>query len=60
MKSLSQPFSVGLRFKMRYESEDATERRYTGIITGSGDTDPMWHGSKWKCLLVNYPISCAS
>lgn len=54
MKSLSQPFSVGLRFKMRYESEDATERRYTGIITGSGDTDPMWHGSKWKCLLVRW------
>uniref|UniRef100_A0A0E0HIF5 Auxin response factor n=1 Tax=Oryza nivara TaxID=4536 RepID=A0A0E0HIF5_ORYNI len=54
MKSLSQPFSVGLRFKMRYESEDASERRYTGIITGSGDTDPMWHGSKWKCLLVRW------
>uniref|UniRef100_J3M9Q8 Auxin response factor n=1 Tax=Oryza brachyantha TaxID=4533 RepID=J3M9Q8_ORYBR len=54
MKSLSQPFSVGLRFKVRYESEDATERRYTGIITGSGDTDPIWHGSKWKCLLVRW------
>ncbi|KAL5230783.1 hypothetical protein ABZP36_029559 [Zizania latifolia] len=54
MKSLSQPFSVGLRFKMRYESEDATERRYSGIITGSGDADPMWHGSKWKCLLVRW------
>ncbi|KAG8086414.1 hypothetical protein GUJ93_ZPchr0010g10924 [Zizania palustris] len=54
MKSLSQPFSVGLRFKMRYESEDATERRYSGIITGSGDANPMWHGSKWKCLLVRW------
>ncbi|KAL5202967.1 hypothetical protein ABZP36_013919 [Zizania latifolia] len=54
MKSLSQLFSVGMRFKMRYESEDATERRYTGIITGSGDVDSMWHGSKWKCLLVRW------
>ncbi|KQK04890.1 hypothetical protein BRADI_2g16610v3 [Brachypodium distachyon] len=53
-KSLSQPFSVGLRFKMRYESEDAAERRYTGIITGTGDADPMWRGSKWKCLLVRW------
>uniref|UniRef100_A0ACD5U0M2 Uncharacterized protein n=1 Tax=Avena sativa TaxID=4498 RepID=A0ACD5U0M2_AVESA len=53
-KSVSQPFSIGLRFKMRYESEDASERRYTGIITGSGDADPMWRGSKWKCLLVRW------
>jgi auxin response factor len=79
-KSFGQPFSVGLRFKMRYESEDSAERRfvcstcfinshylelntillmhmrlsyrYTGIITGTGDADPMWRGSKWKCLLV--------
>ncbi|XP_037473471.1 auxin response factor 15-like [Triticum dicoccoides] len=53
-KSFSQPFSAGLRFKMRYESEDAAERRYTGIITGTGDADPMWRGSKWKCLLVRW------
>ncbi|KAL6848662.1 hypothetical protein ACP4OV_021245 [Aristida adscensionis] len=54
MKSLSRPFSAGMRFKMRYESEDATERRYTGLITGIGDVDPMWRGSKWKCLLVRW------
>ncbi|OEL30685.1 Auxin response factor 15 [Dichanthelium oligosanthes] len=54
MKSFSQPFSAGLRFKMRYESDDATERRYTGIIAGIGDADPMWRGSKWKCLMVRW------
>jgi hypothetical protein len=27
MKSFSQQFSAGLRFKMRYESDDASERR---------------------------------
>ncbi|CAL4909552.1 unnamed protein product [Urochloa decumbens] len=54
MKSFSQPFSAGLRFKMRYESDDATERRYTGIIVGIGDADPMWRGSKWKCLMVRW------
>uniref|UniRef100_A0A8I6WLR4 Auxin response factor n=1 Tax=Hordeum vulgare subsp. vulgare TaxID=112509 RepID=A0A8I6WLR4_HORVV len=53
-KSISQPFSVGWRFKMRYESEDAAERRYTGIITGTVDADPRWRGSKWKCLLVRW------
>ena len=26
--------------------------RYTGIIAGIGDADPMWRGSKWKCLMV--------
>nr|TKW25890.1 hypothetical protein SEVIR_3G149200v2 [Setaria viridis] len=54
MKSFSQPFSAGLRFKMRYESDDATERRYTGIIAGISEADPMWRGSKWKCLMVRW------
>ncbi|XP_062180411.1 auxin response factor 15-like isoform X2 [Phragmites australis] len=54
MKTFNQPFSAGMRFKMRYESEDATERRYTGIITGIGDADPIWRGSKWKCLMVRW------
>jgi hypothetical protein len=27
MKSFSQQFSAGLRFKMRYEGDDASERR---------------------------------
>ncbi|GJN15219.1 hypothetical protein PR202_gb02113 [Eleusine coracana subsp. coracana] len=54
MRSLSQPFSAGMRFKMRYESEDAAERRYTGIITGVGDAEPTWPASKWKCLMVRW------
>ncbi|KAG1346792.1 Auxin response factor 2 [Cocos nucifera] len=40
-KSFSHSFSTGMRFKMRYESEDAAERRYTGLITGIGDMDPV-------------------
>ncbi|EES18676.1 auxin response factor 15 [Sorghum bicolor] len=54
MKSFSQQFSAGLRFKMRYESDDASERRCTGVIAGIGDADPMWRGSKWKCLMVRW------
>ena len=27
--------------------------RYTGIVTGISDMDPVrWPGSKWRCLLV--------
>ncbi|KAJ4787755.1 Auxin response factor [Rhynchospora pubera] len=54
-KSLSKPLSIGMRFKMRYESEDSAERRCTGMITGIGDADPMrWPSSKWRCLLVRW------
>nr|ADG43158.1 auxin response factor 24 [Zea mays] len=54
IKSFSQPFSAGSRFKVKYESDDASERRCTGIIAGIGDADPMWRGSKWKCLMVRW------
>ncbi|KAK3138007.1 hypothetical protein QOZ80_5AG0363250 [Eleusine coracana subsp. coracana] len=54
MRSFSQQFSPGMRFKMRYDSEDAAERRYTGIITGVGDAEPTWPASKWKCLMVRW------
>ncbi|KAL6614760.1 hypothetical protein ACP70R_037030 [Stipagrostis hirtigluma subsp. patula] len=54
MRSFNQPFSAGMRFRLRYESEDASERRCTGIIIGSRQADPVWHGSKWKCLVVKW------
>ncbi|WOK91511.1 auxin response factor 15-like isoform X1 [Canna indica] len=55
VKSLNNSISVGMRFKMLYESDDATERRSTGLITGISDFDPLrWPGSKWRCLLVNW------
>ncbi|EHA8586815.1 auxin response factor 3 [Cocos nucifera] len=54
-KSFGCSVSIGTRFKMRIESEDAAERRYTGLITGMGDVDPIrWPGSKWRCLLVRW------
>ncbi|GLT82798.1 hypothetical protein SLE2022_011370 [Rubroshorea leprosula] len=55
LKSLEHSFSVGTRFKMRFETEDAAERRYTGLVTGISDRDPVrWPGSKWKCLVVRW------
>ncbi|XAR59192.1 hypothetical protein NMG60_11014895 [Bertholletia excelsa] len=54
-KSLAHSFSMGMRFKIRYETEDAAERRCTGLITGVSDVDPVrWPGSKWRCLLVRW------
>ncbi|KAL6961715.1 Arf GTPase arf3 [Sarracenia purpurea var. burkii] len=44
-----------MRFKMRFESEDSAERRFTGLITGVGEVDPIrWPGSKWRCLSVRW------
>ncbi|XP_012569005.1 auxin response factor 3 isoform X3 [Cicer arietinum] len=55
MKSLDCSYSVGMRFRMRFETEDAAERRFTGLIAGISDVDPVrWPGSKWKCLLVRW------
>ncbi|KAJ1402108.1 DNA-binding barrel domain superfamily [Sesbania bispinosa] len=55
LKSLDCSYSVGMRFKMRFETEDAAERRFTGLIAGISDADPVrWPGSKWRCLLVRW------
>ncbi|WJX26702.1 Arf GTPase arf3 [Trifolium repens] len=55
MKSLDCSYSVGMRFRMRFETEDSAERRFTGLIAGINDVDPVrWPGSKWKCLLVRW------
>ncbi|KAL2460277.1 Auxin response factor [Abeliophyllum distichum] len=55
LKSLGHSFSAGMRFKMRFETEDAAERRCSGLIIGVSDLDPVrWPGSKWRCLLVRW------
>ncbi|KAI5447907.1 auxin response factor 3 isoform X1 [Lathyrus oleraceus] len=55
VKSLDCSYSAGMRFRMRFETEDAAERRFTGLIAGISDVDPhRWPGSKWKCLLVRW------
>ncbi|XXG90099.1 hypothetical protein AAC387_Pa12g1941 [Persea americana] len=55
IKIFDHSFYVGMRFKMRLETEDAADRRYTGLITAIGDMDHLtWPGSKWRCLSVNW------
>ncbi|XP_058730799.1 auxin response factor 3-like isoform X2 [Vicia villosa] len=55
LKSRDYSYSVGMRFRMRFESEDTAERRITGLVIGISDVDPVrWPGSKWKCLMVRW------
>lgn len=55
LKGLANLFSPGMRFKMRFETEDAGDRRSTGTITGLDDINPVrWPGSKWRCLMVRW------
>ncbi|CAM6045332.1 unnamed protein product [Sphagnum compactum] len=61
VKAINSTASVGMRFKMRFESADLTERRYAGTITGIGDVDPVrWPNSYWRSLKVEWDESAAS
>ncbi|XP_057953550.1 auxin response factor 4 isoform X2 [Malania oleifera] len=55
MKSITNPISIGTRFKMRLEMDDSPERRCSGLVTGIGDVDLFrWPNSKWRCLMVRW------
>nr|XP_029121839.1 auxin response factor 2A isoform X2 [Elaeis guineensis] len=55
MESLKDNYSIGMRFKMRFEGEEAPEQRFTGTIVGIGDVDSVcWPASKWRCLQVRW------
>ncbi|KAL9320492.1 hypothetical protein ACSQ67_012331 [Phaseolus vulgaris] len=47
-------FSVGMRFKMRFEVEDSPERRFSGTIVGVGDVSPGWRNSQWRSLKAQW------
>eukprot|EP00262_Sarcandra_glabra_P003007 TRINITY_DN13442_c0_g2_i1.p1 TRINITY_DN13442_c0_g2~~TRINITY_DN13442_c0_g2_i1.p1 ORF type:complete len:769 (+),score=140.38 TRINITY_DN13442_c0_g2_i1:759-3065(+) len=55
MEALKNNYSIGMRFKMRFEGEEAPEQRFTGTIVGIGDANPQrWPKSKWRCLKVRW------
>ncbi|XP_057516615.1 auxin response factor 2A isoform X3 [Amaranthus tricolor] len=55
MESVKNQYSIGMRFKMRFEGEEAPEQRFTGTIVGVEDADPnRWQDSKWRCLKVRW------
>ena len=54
-KALYTQVSLGMRFRMLFETEDSGVRRYMGTITGIGDLDPIrWKNSHWRNLQVCY------
>ncbi|KAK3119084.1 hypothetical protein QOZ80_9BG0713420 [Eleusine coracana subsp. coracana] len=55
VESLKRNYSIGMRFKMRFEGEEAPEQRFTGTIVGMGDPDSGgWPESKWRSLKVRW------
>ncbi|XP_047951730.1 auxin response factor 2B-like [Salvia hispanica] len=60
MDSIKKNYSIGMRFKMRFEGEEAPEQRFTGTIIGTEDADPnRWQESKWRCLKVRWDETSA-
>ncbi|KAK9097578.1 hypothetical protein Sjap_023075 [Stephania japonica] len=52
--------SLGMRFRMLFETEESGTRRYMGTITGISDLDPVrWKNSQWRNLQVGWDESTA-
>lgn len=52
--------SVGMRFRMLFETEESSVRRYMGTITGVSDLDPVrWPNSHWRSVKVGWDESTA-
>lgn len=55
VKSTTNQLPVGTRFKMKFDLDDSSERRFCGVVTGVGDVDSYrWPNSKWRCLMVQW------
>ncbi|KAI9114731.1 hypothetical protein K1719_014429 [Acacia pycnantha] len=52
--------SVGMRFRMLFETEESSVRRYMGTITGISDLDSVrWPNSHWLSVKVGWDESTA-
>ncbi|CAN8253976.1 unnamed protein product [Cochlearia groenlandica] len=54
LEAMKQGFSLGTRFRMRFEGEESPERVFTGTIVGTGDLSSQWPASKWRSLQVQW------
>ncbi|KAF8051643.1 hypothetical protein N665_1687s0009 [Sinapis alba] len=54
MEAMKHGFSLGTRFRMRFEGEESPERMFTGTIVGIGDISSQWPASKWRSLQVQW------
>ncbi|KAL4566718.1 hypothetical protein LXL04_030841 [Taraxacum kok-saghyz] len=58
MESVKNNYSIGMRFNMRFEGEEAPEQRFTGTIVGIEERDQQrWPDSKWRNLKVRWDES---
>ncbi|XP_039017511.1 auxin response factor 6-like [Hibiscus syriacus] len=52
--------SVGMRFRMLFETEESSVRRYMGTVTGISDLDPVrWPNSHWRSVELGWDESTA-
>ncbi|CDP03049.1 unnamed protein product [Coffea canephora] len=59
-KAMYAQVSLGMRFRMMFETEESGVRRYMGTITGIADLDPVrWKSSQWRNLQVGWDESTA-
>ncbi|XP_058108682.1 auxin response factor 16-like isoform X2 [Magnolia sinica] len=59
-KAMYHQVSLGMRFRMMFETEESGVRRYMGTITGISDLDPVrWKNSEWRKLQVGWDESTA-
>lgn len=59
-KAMYAQVSLGMRFRMMFETEESGVRRYMGTVTGISDTDPVrWKNSQWRSLQVGWDESAA-
>ncbi|PWA59071.1 auxin response factor 19 [Artemisia annua] len=50
--------SLGMRFRMTFETEESGTRRFMGTITGIGDLDGLrWKNSQWRNIQVGWDES---
>ncbi|KAI3447241.1 hypothetical protein Pfo_003906 [Paulownia fortunei] len=59
-KAMYTQVTLGMRFRMMFETEESGVRRYMGTITGVSDLDPVrWKNSQWRNLQVGWDESTA-
>ncbi|KAK9073662.1 hypothetical protein SSX86_006256 [Deinandra increscens subsp. villosa] len=59
-KAMYAQVSLGMRFRMMFETQESGVRRYMGTITGISDLDPArWKSSQWRSLQVGWDESAA-
>ncbi|TMW97575.1 hypothetical protein EJD97_005275 [Solanum chilense] len=54
LEAVKHQYSVGMRFKMKFEGEEIPEKRFTGTIVGVEDSSSQWKDSKWRSLKVQW------